>query len=732
MKKLIFITMPFLVAAQEPDSIKTFNANEVLITSTRAALNTPTTFSLIKSAELQRVNLGQDLPVMLDFSPSVVSTSDAGAGVGYTSMRIRGSDATRINVTINGIPVNDAESHNVFWVNTPDLFSSVEDIQVQRGVGTSTNGAGAFGASVNIRTQKIAAKPSGIFAVSGGSFNTVKLTAQASSGLIKNKFFIEGRLSKLNSNGYVERASSNLWSYFVTTGMQHKSTVLKLVAFGGNEKTYQAWNGVSEDMLKTNRRFNSAGTDYGAKENPWRNEVDNYGQHYCQLLFSQGFKKGFSMNVGLFTTLGKGYYEQYKVNQKLKKYAPVFDTLLNASRTDVIRRRWLQNIFYGSTFSLSFERKNVNVYLGGLLSQYRGKHFGNIIWNDAGYDFSSNTHYYDNNSVKNDFNVYLRVSYTFAERVTLFADVQYRFVGYNGKGFDNDKVQIDFNSKWHFVNPKGGISVAATPLHHFYTSVAVGNKEPNRDDVAYNRAVKSERLIDWEGGYQFRHRKFPLYVNGYYMYYTNQLVLTGQLDDVGNAQRVNVPVSFRAGVELNGAIIFNSKISEREIFRIGYNLTYAQSKIKNFEQQTPTFDDDYNRIDTLLLVQHYANTRIAFSPDVIAGIELMGSPLPGLQLSLSTKAVSKQYLDNTQSEAKKLKPYSYTNFNAAYTFQFAKSRSVTVSVLVNNLFNYMFESNGYTYSERYYSAGTVGAPVVYNYYYPQAGINVLAGIRLKI
>jgi iron complex outermembrane receptor protein len=724
--------MPLWVAAQLPDTLKTYRSEEVIVSSTRASLNTPTTFTLVQTNDLQRVNLGQDLPVLLDFSPSIVTTSDAGAGVGYTGMRIRGSDATRINVTINGIPVNDAESHAVFWVNTPDLFSGVEDIQIQRGVGTSTNGPGAFGASVNMRTQAASPKPYGVFSVSGGSFNTVKLTAQAGSGLIKNKFFVDARLSKINSSGYIERASSDLWGYSFTAGMQHKRTLLKLVCFGGHEKTYQAWYGVSEDMLKTNRRFNIAGTDYGAKENPWRNETDNYGQQYFQLLLSQGFGKEFSLHAGLFTTLGKGYYEQYKVNQKLKKYAPVFDSLYHHERTDVIRRRWLDNIFYGSTFALSYDKKQLNLTLGGLLSQYRGKHYGNIVWNKEGFPFSEKTHYYDNKAIKNDFNIYLKGSYVIAQRWTLFADVQYRYVGYSGKGYDNDKYFIDFNRKWHFINPKGGMTIAIHPQHHIYTSVAVGNREPNRDDVAYGRAAKSENMIDWEGGYQFRHTRFPLQVNGYYMYYKNQLVLTGQLDDVGNPLRVNVPISFRSGVEVNGAVLFHSRTSEREIFRIAYNFTYAQSRIKEFKQYTPTYDENYNYIDTLLLEQTFKNTRIAFSPDFIAGLELIGSPVKGWQICLSTKAVSKQYLDNTQNENKKLKPYTYTNFNLAYTFHFSNQKSVTLSLLVNNIFNFMYESNGYTFSERYFSNGLLSEPVAYNFYYPQAGINFLAGVRVRI
>lgn len=732
MKKVFLIFLPLWVAAQQADTLKTFTTDEVIVTSTRAALNTPTTFSLIKTNDLQSINLGQDLPVLLDFSPSVVSTSDAGAGVGYSGMRIRGSDATRINVTVNGIPVNDAESHIVFWVNMPDLFSSIEDVQIQRGVGTSTNGAGAFGASLNVRTQKIAQQPYGIFSASAGSFNTVKFTAQAASGLIKNKFFVEGRVSKVNSDGYVERASSDLWSYFITAGMQHKKTLLRFVTFSGFEKTYQAWNGVSEDMLKINRRYNSAGTDYGALEKPYRNETDNYNQQYYQLLLSQYLNKGFSLNAALFSTLGKGYFEQYKVEQELGQYSPVFDSSLSNESTDIIRQRWLDNIFYGSTFSVDYNMKNVNVSLGGLLSQYRGKQYGNIVWNKALYNFSDKTHYYDGKYLKNDFNVYLKGSYTFIKRITLYADIQFRHIDYSGKGFDNDQFYIDFNKKWNFINPKAGVSVALRQQHQIYASVAVGNKEPNHDDMAYDRASKSENMIDLEAGYKFAHQKFPMQLNVYYMHYKDQLVATGELNDVGEAKRVNVPQSFRAGIELNGAINFYKRNDERKLFEIAYSFTYAQSRIKKFTQFTATYDDDYNSVDSLLLTEDFKDRRIAFSPDIIAGLNLTAYPIKGLQLSLNTKAVSKQYLDNTQDESKKLKPYTYTNLNVAYTVGFSKSRSITLSLLVNNLFNFMYESNGYTYSERYFSNGELSSPVNYNYYYPQAGINFLAGVRLKI
>ncbi len=732
MKKLFLITFPLATLAQQTeDSVKTFIKEDVVVTATRAGTNTPTTFSILKKQDMETVNLGQDLPIMLDFTPSVVTTSDAGAGVGYTGIRIRGTDATRINVTINGIPVNDAESQGVFWVNTPDLFSSVEDVQIQRGVGTSTNGAGAFGASVNVKTQRTSFKPYGEFAVSGGSFNTVKLTAKGGTGLIKNKFFIEGRLSRITSSGYVERASSDLWSYFITAGFQHKNTMLKFITFSGREKTYQAWNGVSEEELKTNRRMNSAGTDYGAKENPWRNEIDNYQQQYYQLLFTQGFARYFSFNAGLFTTLGKGHFEQYKVNQRLSRYAPVFDDSLSLLRADVIRRRWLDNIYYGSTFAFNFEKRNVQATLGGLFSQYRGKHFGNLIWSD-GFAVDEKIHYYDNNALKNDFNVFAKASYTFLKKITLYADVQYRYVSYNGKGFDNDKVELDFNRKWHFINPKGGVNVAINSNHALYTSVAVANREPSREDAAYNSNSKHEQLIDWEGGYKFNHKNFALQLNGYYMHYNNQLVLTGQLDDVGNALRINVPSSFRAGIELAGAFIFHTKADEREVFRINYNLTFSQNKIKEFTQTTFTFDDDYVPVDSLLLEEKFTNTNISFSPDLIAGLELVATPIKGLRIALATKAVSRQYLDNTSNKEKSLKPYSYSNFNAAYTFALPKERTVTLSLLINNLFNFKYESNGYTFGERYYSGGEVSPTVNYNYYYPQAGINFLAGVMVKL
>ncbi len=732
MKKIFLIALPLYLSAQQAeDSVKTFIKDEVVVTATRASANTPTTFSILKKQDVETINLGQDLPIMLDFTPSVVTTSDAGAGVGYTGIRIRGTDATRINVTINGIPVNDAESQGVFWVNTPDLFSSVEDIQVQRGVGTSTNGAGAFGASVNVKTQKSSAKPFGEFSVSGGSFNTVKLTAKAGTGMIKNKFFVEGRLSRISSSGYIERASSDLWSYFITAGMQHKNTSLKFITFSGREKTYQAWYGVPEAELQSNRRMNVAGTDWGAKENPWRNEIDNYQQQYYQLYLSQGFARYFSLNAGLFTTLGKGYFEQYKVNQRLGRYSPVFADSLSALRADIIRRRWLDNVYYGSTFSLNYDNRNVSATLGGLFSQYRGKHYGNVVWAD-GFAVDETKRYYFNDALKNDFNVFAKINYTFLKRITLYADVQYRYVSYKGMGEDNDRVGIDFNRTWHFFNPKGGLNIAVNNQHSFYTSVAVGNREPAREDVAYNNASKHEQLINWEGGYKFNHLKFALQLNGYYMHYNNQLALTGQLDDVGNPLRVNVPESFRAGVEVAGAFMFHHGSNEREVFRIAYNFTFSQNKIKEFTQTTFTFDDDYVPVDSLLLDEKFYNTNLSFSPDFIAGLELIATPVNGLRVALSTKAVSRQFLDNTSNKAKSIKPYTYTNLNAAYTFALPKERSVTLSILINNLFNFKYVNNGYTFGERYFSNEELTPVVNYNYFYPQAGINFLAGITVKL
>lgn len=723
----------------QKDSSKTVYTEAVIINATRATENAPTAYQYINKKELNKNNLGQDLPFLLDNTASVVTTSDAGAGIGYTGIRIRGSDATRVNVTLNGIPVNDAESQGVFWVNTPDIVSSSQSIQIQRGIGSSTNGGSAFGGSLSVQTQTPSAKPFGEAGVSIGSFRTFRGNLKAGTGLIKKHFFLEGSGSWIVSNGYVDRASSNLKSWFFQTGYLSDKTLLKLVYFGGREKTYQSWYGLYEDLLKTDRTFNAAGTE---STPPYKNQTDNYGQDYLQLLFAQQLPANLNLNAGLFATLGRGYYEEYKAGRDIQSY---FD-YLPSTTTDLVRQLWLDNVFYGGNFALNYKKEEADVTFGSFFGQYRGKHFGKVVWADQ-IAVDKDKHYYDGSSVKNDYNVYVRANYEAFDVVNFYVDVQYRYVGYRTSGIDKDQQTYDVKKAWHLFNPKVGLLCKIDWQHQVYASYALGNREPNRDDVlqAYfsNRAIKAEMMDDIEVGYKFMHPKFPFNANFYFMNYNNQLVLTGRLTDVGNPIKENVKKSYRTGIELNGSFRFtrkgkvSEKIVPRDIFSINYSFTYSFNKIKSFDEIVYTYDENYSRIDTLTQVITHKNTDIAFSPSIIASLELVLRPLKGLSVSLQNKAVSKQYMDNTSDENRKLKPFFYSNLNVSYSVPLNKAgKEITLKVLFNNIFNRLYESNGYTFSERYaYDDGTgnlaTDGPYTYNYYYPQAGFNFLTGINVR-
>ncbi len=716
-----------------PDSIKTIFKDDIVISSTRAGNNTPTTFQTISKEELNKNNLGQDLPFLLDNTPSAVTTSDAGSGVGYTGIRIRGSDNTRVNVTLNGIPVNDAESQTTYYVDLPDVASSAQSIQIQRGIGSSTNGGSAFGATVSMQTQSPSERPFVEVNVSGGSFNTFKLNGKIGTGVSKD-FFFEGSASWITSDGYIQRASSNLVSYFSQIGFMKNNTLLKLVYFAGQERTYQAWNGVPEDSLKTNRRFNDLGTDYGQKLPAYKNQVDNYNQDYFQLLFAQNLPKHLNLNLGLFATLGHGYYEEYKAGQTFNNYFENHDTLDIAS--DLVRQKWLKNIFYGGTFALNYDYKNISATFGGLLGQYRGQNFGKVIWAENFSDFDKNARYYDGRSTKNDFNVYAKFNYELLQKVNIYLDVQYRYVGHSANGIDDDKWNYRFANQWHFFNPKAGLIYKIKPQHHVYASYALGNREPSRSDIlealASNKTVKPETMHNVEAGCKFLNRKFPFIINYYLMQYKDQLVLTGKLNDVGNPIKENVPVSYRTGIELSGSVNIFSKKNERKVFAINYNFAYSINRIKSFDEYIYTYDDDYSPVDSLTQIIPHKNSNISFSPNIVAALEFVGYPVNGLEISLMNKAVSKQYLDNTSNENRKLKPFFYSNLRISYRLPLKRDdKEIKFTLLFNNIFNRFYESNGYSYSERYYSGGEKTDTYTYNYYYPQAGINMLGGLSVR-
>jgi len=690
-----------------------FLADDVVVSATRASKNSATTFRNLDKAELAKNNLGQDLPYLLNQTPSVVVTSDAGAGVGYTGLRIRGSDATRINVTLNGIPLNDAESQGSFFINLPDFASSVDNIQIQRGVGTSTNGAGAFGGSLNIQTTTRRDSAYAELNNTYGSYDTWKNTVSLGSGLIANKFTFDGRLSRIKSDGYVDRASSNLKSFFVSGAYYGKKDILRANVFSGTEKTYQAWNGISQEMLLTNRRHNDFTYD---------NQTDNYQQDHYQLFYTRNITSQLVANAALHYTYGRGYYEEYKEDRNLEDYGipPVVLGGVIQDTSDLVRRLWLDNDFYGVTYSLNYTPKNdLNFVLGGAYNEYKGRHFDEVIWAQfANYDGTESIRhrYNDNDAFKTDFNVFGRANYQLG-KFNLFGDLQYRRVYYSYFGIDPNGDPAQQNATLDFFNPKAGITYNFNDKSNAYASVAVGNKEPNRRDFTdsnINSRPKPENLTDIEAGYRTQFSNFSVGINGFAMFYKDQLINTGKLNDVGGQTRQNVPDSYRAGIEVDGKWQIFKKLSW------AVTATLSRNKIKEFTEFI--YDDANGDLTTF----SYNNTNIAFSPSIIASSEINYTVLPNASIAFLSKYVGKQNLDNTSADSRILSSFFVNDVRLMYNTPLAGIKNVGLSLLINNVFSTLYESNGGTYPYLY--AGDLSRS---NYYYPQATRNFLLSLNVK-
>jgi len=712
---------------------KSILSNEVVVSAIRADKSTPTTFTTVTQEEISKNNLGQDLPWLLDQTPSIVTTSDAGAGVGYTSMRIRGSDQTRINVTVNGIPLNDPESQGVFWVNMPDFASSIDNVQIQRGVGTSTNGAAAFGATVDLQTAQRNDSAYAELNNSYGSFNTWKHTLKAGTGLIKNKFAFDARLSRITSDGYVDRATSDLKSFFVSGAYYGKTTIVRANVFSGVEKTYQAWWGVPQDLLQTNRTYNYYN---------YPNETDNYQQDHYQLFVSQEITKKLLLNAAGHYTYGRGYYEQYRgpeynndlgfnSTQRFSAYGLENVIIGNdtITRTSLIRQRWLDNHFYGMTYSLKYDNlKKWNLTVGGAWNVYDGAHFGEIIWAQYASNGAMGHRFYDNKGLKKDRNMYAKWNYFPVKKIGLFLDVQYRNVDYSVVGTEIGQATLDVDVQYHFFNPKAGLSYKINQRNNLYASFAIGNREPVRRDFIdnpLNQDPQHETLRNLETGYQFASQKFSFVANYFLMHYKNQLVLTGELNDVGAFVRTNVPVSYRIGIELQAQWKIHRK------FWWSANFTYSENKIKEFTEYLYVYDENYSVVDieeTIL-----KNRDIALSPRFIGGSIFTYMPVKNIELAFITKYVGKQFLDNTQNEERQLNAYVVNNFRVVYRFVPKKNwmDEINFHLLLNNIFNTLYENNGYTLSEAYLNSDQSRSRVDYNYYYPQAGFNFMLGVGLK-
>ena len=704
-----------IMSAQKDEPVKDsfYLLTPVEVRAIRAGDQSPFTKTNISKKEIAKANLGQDIPFILDQTPSVVINSDAGNGIGYTGIRIRGTDASRINITLNGIPYNDAESQGTFFVDLPDFISSTGSIQIQRGAGTSSNGAGAFGASINFSTNEVNKEAYAEINNSYGSFNSWKNTLKVGSGLLGDHFLTEARLSRISSDGYIDRASSNLKSIYFSTAYIGKKTSLRLNIFSGKEKTYQAWYGITESDLRSgNRQINYAGTEKPGE--PYDNETDNYRQDHYQLFFNQLFGKRFSFSTALFSTHGKGYYEQYKWDQKYSDYylpdppsggAPI-------TNSDMIRQLWLNNEFYGNIFSLQYKDNKTQATLGGGITRYNGLHYGKVIWAEKGLTDLKN--WYDLGAGKTDFNIYYKEQTQLIKNLFLFYDLQYRHVNYTINGFRNNPSLLVKN-KFNFFNPKAGFSYAKNGWKS-YLSFSIANKEPNRDDFEAGKGQqpRPERLYDTELGIERTKNKYGWLATLYYMNYRDQLVLTGQINDVGAYTRTNIPKSYRAGMELQGSYKFNSWINASA------NLAFSKNKVQNFTEYIDDYDNGGQKIN------QYRSTDIALSPGLVGGATINILPIQNLELSLLNKYVSKQYLDNTQNNSRVLDAFFVQDVRAIYTIKRKYPKEINIMAQVNNILNTTYEPNGYTYNYIYN-----GELSVNNYYFPMAGTSLMIGVNVR-
>ncbi|WP_299259650.1 TonB-dependent receptor [uncultured Aquimarina sp.] len=719
---ILFLSISLSAQEKQKDSITGTieKLDEVLVKSVRVEADSPITHSNLSKEELATRNLGQDIPILLNYLPGVTTTTDGGSGVGYTYIRVRGSDASRVNVTLNGIPFNDAESQGTFWVNLPDFASSIENLQLQRGVGTSTNGSGAFGASLNLLTDAVSEEASGEISNSFGSYGTRRHNLKFSTGLLNDHIEIAGRLSAIASDGYIDRASSDLKSYFLQGSYVDDNTLIKAVTFGGHEITYQSWFGIDQETLESDRTFNPAGlyTDENGNTRFYDNEVDNYKQDHYQLHWNQKYNNNWSTNIGLNYTYGRGFFEQYKEDEDFADYdfTPIVLGGETINTTDLIRRRWLDNDFYVINATANYKNNNLDVDFGAFYSLYDGDHFGEVIWaqNAGGSEIRDN--YYFGNGKKNEFTIFGKTTYRVNDKWSAFLDLQGRFVGYKTSGLTSDRVLLEVDENYDFFNPKLGATYQINSSNQLYASYARANREPRRSDFE-NGINTPEKLNDIELGWRFNKKRTIVNANLYYMWYRDQLVLTGALDDVGAPIRATSGQSYRLGVEIDADITITDK------FIVKPNIAISANKNKDF----------FATVDGVLT--NLGSTNISYSPNIVAGNILVYQPQKNLQLSFLSKFVGEQHLSNLDNDDLKLDSFFVNDLNIVYEIKdIPVFKSIVFTGLINNIFDIDYESNGYSFSlgDVADNQSPTGLRTEYfTGFYPQAGINFLIGATLK-
>jgi iron complex outermembrane receptor protein len=715
----IFLLSAGILQAQEKlqDTTKIQALEQVYLNGVRVAADSPITHSNLSKQDLAKRNLGQDIPLLLNYLPGVVTTSDAGAGVGYTGIRVRGSDATRVNVTINGIPYNDSESQGTFWVNLPDFASSIESLQLQRGVGTSTNGSGSFGASLNIATDRYSKEAYAQIANSFGSFNTRKHSVKFSTGVLNDKVEISGRVSNITSNGFIDRAASDLKSYFLQGSYKTDNTFIKALVFGGREITYQSWFGIDEQTLIINPTFNPAGlyTDEDGTVRFHQNQVDDYDQDHYQLFWNERFNNNWNTSVTLNYTKGSGFFEEYKEDAALDFHGllPVTIDGETSDISDLVRRRWLENNFYALSANANYKDENWDTTTGVFYSYYQGLHFGEVIWATNFTGANLEDRYYDGTGDKHEFTAFSKATYKLTNSLSFFGDLQMRVVNYKTAGLTSDKVNMVVDEQYEFFNPKFGASYTLNQGNQLYVSYGRASREPRRSDFEQG-VFTPEILDDYELGWRFSGKNITLSTNLYYMDYKDQLVLTGQLDDSGGFIRETSGNSYRAGLEVEADFKVLKQLHVRP------NIALSSNKNEDF---TTSKDGELVNLGT---------TNISFSPSFIAGNSIDYSPLENLQVALLAKYVGQQYMGNIDSQTSKLDAYFLNDFNINYTItKLSFAKSLVLQGLVNNIFDIKYISNGYfyTYDDDFTTPGTV-TTIEGAGFYPQAGINFLVGATL--